>query len=231
MQHTPDTRRTRHRSSLRRKPSSRGARGPGRPNKGQLLAINALLIGKARELLLNEGYGAASMEAIARAARVSKGTLYARFPTKEALFTAIVEERVATWSRVAARHDHELGPGLRERLEHHAFIFLTHNARPDVAGLARLLMTEGSRFPELARIFFEHAFDFALNILIKEINAAAVRDEIPVRNARAPALALLDSIWGWSSLQGLRNRKVSRAECRQVARERVALLMDGRMAW
>src|SRR5215471_2231261 len=46
----------------------------------------------ARKIFLAQGFDAASMNDIARAAGVSKGTLYVYFANKEQLFAAIVEE-------------------------------------------------------------------------------------------------------------------------------------------
>src|SRR5579863_2588630 len=47
----------------------------------------------ATELFLAQGYGAVSMDAVARAAGVSKATLYAYFASKSALFARIVCDR------------------------------------------------------------------------------------------------------------------------------------------
>jgi AcrR family transcriptional regulator len=49
----------------------------------------------ARRLFLAQGFDAASMNAIAQDAGVSKGTLYVYFESKEELFEAIVEEQCA----------------------------------------------------------------------------------------------------------------------------------------
>ena len=46
----------------------------------------------ARRVFLGSGFDAASMGEIARAAKVSKGTLYVYFDSKEALFTAWVSQ-------------------------------------------------------------------------------------------------------------------------------------------
>src|ERR1700691_6653615 len=46
----------------------------------------------ARAVFLTQGFDAASMSDIARAAGVSKGTLYVYFANKEELFQAIVEQ-------------------------------------------------------------------------------------------------------------------------------------------
>src|SRR3981081_2768870 len=45
----------------------------------------------ATDLFAARGYGAVSMDAIARAADVSKATLYAHFESKDALFATIVK--------------------------------------------------------------------------------------------------------------------------------------------
>jgi AcrR family transcriptional regulator len=54
----------------------------------------------AAKLLLKQGFRGTSMEAIARAARVAKPTLYAYFPDKTAVFLAIVEQMIASWRLV-----------------------------------------------------------------------------------------------------------------------------------
>ena len=46
----------------------------------------------ARTIFLSEGFDGASMNDIARAAGVSKGTLYAYFDSKEQLFEALIRE-------------------------------------------------------------------------------------------------------------------------------------------
>ena len=43
---------------------------------------------------MTDGYGAASMDAIAKAAGVSKATVYAHFSGKDQLFAAIIAERM-----------------------------------------------------------------------------------------------------------------------------------------
>src|SRR5271165_7656537 len=50
------------------------------------------IIEGARAMFLSQGFDAASMNDIARAAGVSKGTLYVYFKHKEQLFEAIVQE-------------------------------------------------------------------------------------------------------------------------------------------
>src|ERR1700760_2041240 len=55
----------------------------------------------ARKLFLDLGFDAASMGEIARAAGVSKGTLYVYFADKNRLFEAIVEEESLEQQKLA----------------------------------------------------------------------------------------------------------------------------------
>src|SRR2546423_15538440 len=50
--------------------------------------------------LLARPYAAILMAQIAEAAGLAKGTLYLYFPTKEALFLAVLEERLGEWFAV-----------------------------------------------------------------------------------------------------------------------------------
>src|SRR5215467_3154110 len=64
----------------------------------------------AREVFLAQGFDAASMGEIARKARVSKGTLYVYFDSKEELFESIVHEQC----EVQAEGLFDLDPGDRD---------------------------------------------------------------------------------------------------------------------
>src|SRR5882757_8746416 len=55
------------------------------------------ILAAAVEVLLGEGYEAASMEVVAKRAGASRRTLFNQFETKEALFSAAVER---FWSRL-----------------------------------------------------------------------------------------------------------------------------------
>lgn len=57
------------------------------------------IIAAAGEQMLKHGFRGTSMEAIARAARVAKPTLYAYFPDKDAVFAALAGELIAGWRK------------------------------------------------------------------------------------------------------------------------------------
>jgi TetR/AcrR family transcriptional regulator of autoinduction and epiphytic fitness len=65
----------------------------GRPAAGTDPAKRRQILDGAGRVFSTMGFDAASMNDIARAAGVSKGTLYVYFATKEDLFTALIEEK------------------------------------------------------------------------------------------------------------------------------------------
>jgi AcrR family transcriptional regulator len=137
----------------------------GRPTKKRVEAIGATILATALEMFLDAGYSVTSMDAIAARAGISKGTLYARYPNKAALFTAIVEDRVAAWSKAASVHDAELPPDLAGRLRHHVRVSLEGMADPEISAFAGLITAERKRFPELARIYHERAVGYEIEML------------------------------------------------------------------
>lgn len=114
----------------------------------------AAVLGGARREFLARGFGAVSMDAIARAAGVSKATVYAHFNSKEELFGAVVAD-------VAERHFGgfsalELDPhDIAASLTTIARRFLDLVLSPDAIALNRILVGEVTRFPVLGAVFWE----------------------------------------------------------------------------
>ncbi|MGY4802080.1 TetR/AcrR family transcriptional regulator [Teichococcus aerofrigidensis] len=108
----------------------------------------------AAGLFLAEGFGAVSMDGIARAAQVSKATLYAHFAGKDALFAEIVAGNCARMRGVleVLFSSHELG--LEEALTELGTQWLRFLLQPRVRALHRMVIAEAPRFPELARSFY-----------------------------------------------------------------------------
>lgn len=108
----------------------------------------------AARLFLEHGYGAVSMDAVARAAGVSKATIYAHFADKAALFeTLIKEESARRWPDVAVL-DAEPGD-LRATLLAVATAYAELLVSPPVVQVFRMVVAEAPRFPELGRAFYE----------------------------------------------------------------------------
>ena len=107
----------------------------------------------ATGLFLGRGYDGTSLARIAEAAGVSKSTLFKQFPTKAALFEAIVTE---SWQRDAG--DTVVRPqagDLRSGLTAIGHRYADLIGQPRMAGLFRIVIAELPRFPELGRMLFQ----------------------------------------------------------------------------
>ncbi len=107
----------------------------------------------ARECFTAEGYGATSMSTIAARLGGSKGTLYNDFKSKEELFEAFVRRSCMRLSSQLNSFPEEGDP--RERLLRISEAFINHLMAPETMAIHRLVVGEGERFPELARLFYE----------------------------------------------------------------------------
>jgi AcrR family transcriptional regulator len=112
------------------------------------------IIEGARAMFLAQGFDAASMNDIARAAGVSKGTLYVYFANKEQLFGAIVEEECDAQAEGIFdldTNDHDVEAVLK-RLGATYVRFL---CQPEKASAIRTVIAIADRMPEVGRRFYE----------------------------------------------------------------------------
>jgi AcrR family transcriptional regulator len=128
----------------------------GRPPKKLAGEVEERILDAARKVFLERGFAAASIDEIAEIARSGKPTIYARFPGKEALFTAVVMRSVAA---NVARFDSytPTGANIEERLESVAVTVLEWILLSDSIGLMRVAIAEAPRFPDLASSVFAMA--------------------------------------------------------------------------
>ncbi|MBB6255359.1 MULTISPECIES: TetR/AcrR family transcriptional regulator [Nitrospirillum] len=203
--------------------------GAGRPTQAQVRAIDAAILETATSAFLTAGYSGTSMEAVAEAARVSKGTLYARYPSKADLFKAVCSSRVEVWS-TRFTPEPASGSGLTQRLEHFARTIVRSMSDPEVMAFEGLLHTEGRNFPEVAKLFFDTTFEVSLAQVMSILTAASIQDGTPIRDARNAAVAFMGLFTGW----WMRIRwcgPISGDEVEATIRSFVAIFLQGRTAW
>ncbi|HYH38951.1 MAG TPA: TetR/AcrR family transcriptional regulator [Azospirillum sp.] len=114
----------------------------------------AQILEAAGKLFLENGYGAVSMDNVAKTANVSKATLYAHFRSKDELFAAMVacecrDQMGALTCEEVSRM--EVADALR--LVGRRFMRLVLSGKALAA--YRVVVAEAHRFPELARAFYE----------------------------------------------------------------------------
>lgn len=139
------------------------AHPPGRddgPARRDTSGRRAAIARAATDLFLRQGYQATSTEQVASAAAVSKQTVYNQFGDKESLFREIVLGVTATAEAFAAAlpdaTDGVSGPtSLEAALRALARRYLSVVLTPQVLALRRLVISESTRFPELAAAYYE----------------------------------------------------------------------------
>jgi AcrR family transcriptional regulator len=128
-----------------------GTRRSGRPSAAEAERIDRDIRDAALALFLERGYDGTTMEAIAHAAGTTKASLYARFDSKEAVFSAVLDG--ATRSRdwpVPQPAPPDLDD-LEGALTEIAQAGVQRAVHPEMVKLSRIAITESARFPELAR--------------------------------------------------------------------------------
>jgi TetR/AcrR family transcriptional regulator, mexJK operon transcriptional repressor len=111
------------------------------------------ILAAARRMFLASGFGAVSMDAIAREAGASKATLYAYFASKEELFGAVVAREGERYFRGFSAS--ELDPEKVElSLTEIARRFLDLVLSPDAVAVNRITIAEAMRFPQLGEVFW-----------------------------------------------------------------------------
>ncbi len=121
----------------------------GRPTKDDELRLSEKIVEVATALFLKDGYGATSVEAVARAARISKRTFYHRFADKAALFAAVVH-RIVAGLRPPPNVPIFEGANTEAVLHHIARMMVHATVEPTALALHRMIVSEAIRFPELA---------------------------------------------------------------------------------
>lgn len=131
---------------------------PGRTGQdGCPLADNAKarqILDGARKVFLAEGFDGASMGSIAKAAGVSKGTLYVYFKDKEALFEALTRAERGALAEVLFSLD-QGDPDVRAVLTRVGTSFLELMVRPDHVASVRMVIGAAEKFPGFAQAYYE----------------------------------------------------------------------------
>lgn len=108
----------------------------------------------ARRCFMAFGFEASSMGEIAREAKVSKGTLYVYFDSKEALFGSLVEESKRESAERLQQLDHP-AEDVAVTLTSFASGLIEKLSTPEHIALVRMVIGASEKFPGIARSFFE----------------------------------------------------------------------------
>lgn len=202
----------------------------GRPSLERAGAIDRMIMTQARTLFLAEGFDTVSMEQIAAAANISKGTLYARHSSKEDLFAAVTLDMIAHSSQTIADNAHLLTDDLEQRLRHHARLMVGSLMNPEVISFQRMLLGVQHRFPELAEAVTKVGYRYLVNIIRDDIQASARRDGYTVRDAEGVALMIVSSIGGFDMFE-VSSGRLTIEQLQAHADRTIDLAMAARAMW
>ncbi|WP_328931157.1 MULTISPECIES: TetR/AcrR family transcriptional regulator [unclassified Streptomyces] len=137
----------------------------------------ALIVAAATALFLELGYDRTSLARIAECSGVSRATLFKQFPSKAALFDAIVTESWSTADEEEPPPTGNVVDGLGVIGRRYAELL----GRAQMTDLFRIVIAELPRFPELAQAQFSHGklpyFESVRSYLLAEHEAGTVRVE------------------------------------------------------
>jgi AcrR family transcriptional regulator len=127
----------------------------------------AELLDAALDVFAEKGFAAARMEDIAARAGAAKGTIYLYFPSKEAVFEALVRSAVIPnlerAEALAAAHEGPVEPLLRRLMA--AVVPVVRDSR--LVFLPRLLIGELYKFPQLARFYRREVIERGLRLIAR----------------------------------------------------------------
>lgn len=143
----------------------------------------------AMKVFSETGYSGATMDAVAIEAGLSKPTLYQYFESKEALFSAMMlEER----DHMLEVFQHPSGKDMVADLYHFAWDYADTVMRPDMLSLARLIIGEVQRFPEIGRAYQQSGPDRLLVGIMDYLEGRRAAGRLAFEDAELAA----QDLWG-----------------------------------
>jgi TetR/AcrR family transcriptional regulator, mexJK operon transcriptional repressor len=191
------------------------------------------IIEAAAAEFLEQGYGAASMDAIAKRANVSKATIYSHFENKHMLFGAIMTTRCQGVIPLFDTDD-LAGRSLHEVLNAVARRFLSFLTSPNAAlPLYRVVVTEAPRAPELGRAFYENGPARAAGALATYLTQQVGKGALSLPDPRLAAEQFFGLVLGHAHLRlllGLTDQAPSEAEIDRAVASAVSIFLHGASA-
>ncbi len=137
------------RTATRKRSAAGSVVRSGRPPHALAGEVEERILEAAAKVFLERGFEGASVDEIADVARAGKPTIYARFPGKEALFTAVMARNVREITR-SFESIVPTGATIEERLASISNGILRKVLVAKTIGLIRAAVAEARRFPGVA---------------------------------------------------------------------------------
>jgi AcrR family transcriptional regulator len=144
----------------------------------------------ARKVFMDLGFDGASMGEIARAATVSKGTLYVYFADKCALFEAILEEEALQHGQVVFNFDPARDAETTLKEFGQAYVHLL--CRPGGGSAIRTVMAIAERMPDVGRRYYARVLDKTINRLADYLRAHVAPGDLAIDDCDLAAAQFME---------------------------------------
>ena len=200
----------------------------GRPSQLEAPRIREKILDVATALILTHGYGATSIEAVAKRAGISKRTFYHRFNDKADLFGAVIH-RLIDRLRPPENAILPKGDTFDEMLENLAHLILAASLTPDALALYRVILSEATRFPKLAEVVHaQGARQEAVDHIAQLIERQAHLGQLDLLDCHFAAEQFLQMVISVPQRRALGlGAPMSRSELDFWVRRTVKLFLDG----
>ena len=147
------------------------------------------ILAAALQVFARSGYSGTSMDGIAAEAGLTKPTLYQYFDSKEHLFTAMMVQKR---DDMLIAFEHPSDGDMVGQLHGFAWRYAETVMRPDLLSLARLIIGEVQRFPEIGRAYQSSGPDQVLRGVIAYLEGRRAAGMLEFDDAELAA----QDLWG-----------------------------------
>lgn len=171
---------------------SRPKKTPSNGGTGPVSSKHECILAAAQKIFMEMGYGAASMDAVAARANVSKATIYTHFENKRDLFEKVLRDHChCVFGHADLAGDIGEGEDVRTILHglarHMSEVILS----ADALAINRVVVAEAPRFPEVGETFYASGPTTALGGLTRMLTDLTNRGLLAVPDEEAPLAAEL----------------------------------------
>ena len=145
----------------------------------------------ARRVFMDLGFDGASMNEIARAAGVSKGTLYVYFTDKSRLFEAIVEEEIL--EQGTATYSFDIESDVEATLHGFGRAYIEVLCRPEGGSAIRTVMAIAERMPDVGRRFYERVIAYTIDRLATYLKEKVKTGELAIDDCELAAAQFMQT--------------------------------------
>jgi TetR/AcrR family transcriptional regulator len=135
------------------------------------------LLAAALDLFVEKGFAATRAEEVAQRAGVSKGTLFLYFTSKEELFKAVVRENISDHYPNWHEQMQAYSGSTADMLHLCAQGWWEHIGATKASGISKLMMTEGSNFPDLSRFYQDEVIEPGNAMILRILQRGVDRGE------------------------------------------------------